>query len=82
VLDCSNVSEWKQAFEPLQVLKPTKEAAREHSACGLPYYSTILLIHDNKSMLEAYSKKQSTRVEFYLKIFVKCHIFTCLCIKM
>jgi hypothetical protein len=64
------------------VLKPTEEAAREHSACGLPYYSTILLNHDNESMLEAYSKKQLTRVEFYLKMFAKCHTFSCLYIKM
>jgi hypothetical protein len=82
ILDCSNASEWKQAFEPLQVSKLTEEAAREHSACGLPYYSTILFIHDNESMLEAYSKKQLTRVEFYMNIFAKCHTLSCLCIKM
>jgi len=55
------------------VLKPNKEAAREHSACGLPYYSTILLTHDNETMPEAYSKKQLTGVQFYLQIFAKCH---------
>jgi hypothetical protein len=60
----------------------TEEAAREHSACGLPYYSTILLSHDNESMREAYSKKQLTRAEFNLKIFAKCHTFSYLCIKM
>jgi hypothetical protein len=49
------------------VLKPTEEAAREHSACGLPYYSTILLIHDNESMLETYSKKLLTKAEFNFK---------------
>jgi len=64
------------------VLKPTAEAAEEHSACGLPYFSTILLIYDNESTLEAYSKKELTKVEFYLKIFAKCHTFSCLCIKM
>jgi hypothetical protein len=64
------------------VLKPTEEAAREHSACGLPCFSTLLLIHDNESMLEAYSKKHITKVEFYLKMFAKCHTFSCLCIKM
>jgi hypothetical protein len=64
------------------VLKPTEEAAREHSTCGLPYYSTILFIHDNESLLEAYSKKQLTTREFYLKNFAKCHTFSYLCIKM
>jgi len=64
------------------VLKPTEEAAREHSACGLPYFSTVPLIHGSESMLEAYSKNQLTKVEFYLKISAKCHTFSWHCIKM
>jgi hypothetical protein len=53
------------------VVKPTKEAARERSAHGLPYYSTILLIHDNESMLEAYSQKTVEKSGILFENFCK-----------